>query len=177
MFARLTLLAATTLLLSACDGNPLQTAAQKACCCNHCPYSAAPAATPKAPAARGGGATRTVATRGDARTRHTGGGRHERYQSTEVHYDGGSVSGYGGRYGARGGVSVSVTESESSSSRYSYSESSSGYAYGGGVATGGGGYGYGPGGVQVSGAPHYSGYRAAQTDQDGYLTWPGKVED
>jgi hypothetical protein len=53
MFARLTLLAATTLLLSACDGNPLQTAAQKACCCNHCPDSAAPAATPKAPAAKG----------------------------------------------------------------------------------------------------------------------------
>lgn len=177
MSARLCLLAATTLLLSACDGNPLQTAAQKSCCCQHCPDSAAPAATPKAPVARGGGAARTVAARGDARTRHAGGGRHGRYPSTEVRYDEGSVSGYGGRYGARGGVSVSVSQSESASSRYSYSESSSSYAYGGGMATGGGGYGYGPGGVPLGGAPHYPGYRAAQTDQDGYLTWPGKVED
>ena len=174
MSARLSLLALPALLLlGACDGNPLQTAAGKAdCCCNHCPTSAAPAASPGSPT-RAGGVTR-AATGGEARTYRvrtppvvTGGGY--RYESTET-------GGYGGRYGARGGrayggVSVSVSESESSSSRYSYSESSSGYA-------GGGAYGYGPGGARVSSdPPHYPGYRAAQTDRDGYLTWPGKVED
>lgn len=182
MSVRLSLLALPMLLLlGACDGDPPRTAAGTAdCCCNHCPATAAPAAS-----AKGGGVTRAVAGDGEARTYRvrtppvvTGGGY--RYESTDT-------SGSGGRYGPRGGgayggVSVSVTESESSSSRYSYSESSSaydsssgGYAYG---ASGGGGYGYGPGGARVSSdPPHYPGYRAAQTDNEGYLTWPGKVED
>ncbi len=170
MSARLSLLALPALLLlGACDGNPLQTAAGKAdCCCDRCPTATAPTA-PASPT-KAGGATRAVATGGEARTYRartppavTGGGY--RYESRET-------SGYGGRYGARGGqvyggVSVSVTESEAASSRYSYSESSSGYAYGSSQ----GGYAYGAG---VSSGP---GYRGAQTDHEGYLTWPGKVED
>ena len=187
MSARLSLLALSTLLLSACDGNPLQTAArQTACCCDHCPTSAAPAGKPTRTASTGG-TTRVVATGGGGtyvrRTGSTAGGgtSYTRYESSsEGLYGGGSSSGYGGRYGARGGVSVSVSETESASSRYSYSESSSGYAYGSSSASGGA-YGYGPGGpggVRVSSdPPHYSGYRAAQTDREGYLTWPGKVED
>ena len=184
MSPRLSLLALPALLLlGACDGNPLQTAARTAdCCCSHCPATAAPAPAPGGPT-RAGGGTR-AATGGQARTYRvrtppvvTGGGY--RYESTEA-------SGYGGRYGARGGrayggVSVSVTDSESSSSRYSYSESSSGYgSSSGGYAYGssGGVYGYGPGGARVSSdPPHYPGYRGAQTDNEGYLTWPGKVED
>lgn len=190
MSARLFLLALSTLLLSACDGNPLQTAArQTACCCDRCPTSAAPADKP-GQTASAGGTTRVVATGGETTTYHRrampgGVGRagYVRYASSEESLAGG---GYGGRYGAGGGVSVSVTESESASSRYSYRESSSGYAYGSGSASGGayaGGeaYGYGPGGpggVRASSdPPHYNSYPTAHTDADGYLTWPGKVED
>ena len=168
MSARLSLLALPALLLlGACDGNPLQTAAGKAdCCCDRCPTAAAPTA-PASPT-KAGGVTRTVAGGGEARTYRArtppavaGGGY--RYESRET-------SGYGGRYGARGGqvyggVSVSVTESETTSSRYSYSESSSAYGYSQG------GYAYGAGGRSGPG------YRGAQTDHEGYLTWPGKVED
>lgn len=187
MSARLSLLALSTLLLSACDGNPLQTdARQTACCCDHCPTSAAPAGKPGR-AASTGETTRVVASDSGAATYHrrttpgvVRGVRYVRYESSEEGLAGG---GYGGRYGARGGVSVSVTESETASSRYSYSESSSGYAYGsgsasGGAYAGGGAYGYGPGGVSVSSdPPHYNSYPGARTDADGYLTWPGKVED
>ena len=188
MSARLSLLAISTLLLSACDGNPLQTAVQKtACCCNHCPAGAGPTAKP-APRAPGAGPSRAVATGGAARLYRTRGGPvvtgdsgYMRYESSDQGYVSG---GYGGRYGARGGVGVSVSESESesASSRYSYSESSSSYGSGSGGygygASGGGAYGYGPGGARISSdPPHYPGYRGAQTDANGYLTWPGKVED
>lgn len=178
MSARLSLLALPALpLLGACDGNPLQTAAQKAdCCCDRCPTTAAPAATPAKPT-KAGGVTRAVATGGEARTWRTRGGPVVTTEGGYVSYE----SSGGGRYGARGGggayggVSASVTESGTSSSRYSYSESSSAYAYGSG---GGGAYGYGAGGARVSSdPPRYPGYRAAQTDREGYLTWPGKVED
>lgn len=187
MSARLSLLALPALLLlGACDGNPLQAVPSQKTVCN-CPADAAPAATPAKPT-KAGGVTRAVATGGEARTYRTRGGGRGGYASTGggyVSYEssggGYSSSGYGGRYGARGGVSVSVTETESSSSRYSATESSSSYGYssGGGVGyAGGGAYGYGPGGAVASSTPpHYPGYRAAQTDRDGYLTWPGKVED
>lgn len=180
--SQLTVLALPALLLlGACDGNPLRTAAPKAdCCCSHCPGAAPPTATPAKPT-KAGGVTRAVATGGEARTWRTRGGPVVTTGGGYVSYYSSEGGGYGGRYGARGGggrtyggVSVSVTESESASSRYSYSESSSGYAYG----SGGGGYGYGPGGARVSSdPPHHPGYRAAQTDREGYLTWPGKVED
>lgn len=174
MSARLSLLAISTLLLSACDGNPLQTAVQKtACCCNHCPAGAGPTAKP-APRAPGAGPSRAVATGGAARLYRTRGGPVVTGDSGYKRYEPSGQGYVSGGYGARGGVSVSVSESESASSRYSYSESSSSY----GSGSGGGAYGYGPGGARVSSdPPHYPGYRGAQTDANGYLTWPGKVED
>ena len=70
MSARLSLLALSTLLLSACDGNPLQTdARQTACCCDHCPTSAAPAGKPGR-AASTGETTRVVASDSGAATYH-----------------------------------------------------------------------------------------------------------
>jgi len=189
MSVRLTLLALSTLVLSACDGNPLQTAARETCCCDRCPTTAAPAATPPKPAkarpATPREAVRTVRVRYTAPVDRERGGYG--YQETVT-------SGYGGRYG--GGP---VQQTGSASSGYSYSETSGGYAYG---SASGGGYGYAPvagpccapvppptpccapvpppapccapGG---QGGPHYRGYRSASTDRDGYLTWPGKVED
>lgn len=173
MFTRLSLLAVSTLLLAACDGNPLQTAARKtACCCDRCPTAAAPAAAPVA-VPPGPRPARAVATGERARTYRArtaetaaGRSRYARYESSETER---SVGGYGGRYGARGGVSVTASDTGTASSRYSYSESSSGYGYG----AAGGVYGYGAGGGQ---AP-YGGHHGARTDADGYLTWPGKVED
>lgn len=182
MSARPLLLALPALLLlGACDGNPLRTVAQKAdCCCDRCPTTAAPASTPAKPT-KAGGVTRAAATGGEARTWRTRGGPVVATGGGYVSYESSGGSTYGGRYGARGGggvyggVSVSVSESETSSSRYSYSESSSAYAYGSG---GDGAYGYGPGGAVASSTPpQHPGYRGAQTDRDGYLTWPGKVED
>ncbi|MCF8503650.1 MAG: hypothetical protein K9G59_01940 [Caulobacter sp.] len=176
MSVRLTLLALSTLILSACDGNPLQTAARETCCCDRCPTTAAPAAPAAKPAKARPAETRTA-----ARTVRV---RHER---TVVREDRGYAysetvsSGYGGRYGATyAGGAVQQTGG------YAYSESSSGYASGGG-------YGYAPvaGPCCVGGAPVPApgpccapggqggprGYRSASTDRDGYLTWPGKVED
>lgn len=201
MSVRLSVLAAAALCLSACDASVLQPQTrQAACCCTQCPLPAqTPAATPGKPAkpsrtaeADGGGeravVTRTVY-RGRPVTRVRGTTGYSRYESSEEGLVGGR---YGGRYGARGrgGVVVSVEETETASSSYSYSESSSGYAYGstsggyaygstsGGAYAGGGAYGYGPGGARVSSdPPHHPGYRLAGVDQNGYLTWPGKVED
>jgi len=179
MSVRLTLLALSTLVLSACDGNPLQTAARETCCCDRCPTSAAPAAPAAKPAK-----ARPVETRTAARTVRV---RHERRVERDYVYRETVSSGYGGRYGATyAGGSVQQTAG------YGYSGSSSGYAYG---SASGGGYGYAPvagpccaGGGPVpapspccapggQGGPHYRGYRSASTDRDGYLTWPGKVED
>ena len=179
MSVRLTLLALSTLALSACDGNPLQTAAHETCCCDRCPTSAAPAAPAAKPAK-----ARPVETRTAARTVRV---RHERRVERDYVYRETVSSGYGGRYGATyAGGSVQQTAG------YAYSESASGYAYG---SASGGGYGYAPvagpccaGGAPVpapspccapggQGGPHYRGYRSASTDRDGYLTWPGKVED
>ena len=187
MSVRLTLLALSTLLLSACDGNPLQTLArQNACCCDHCPTTAAPAAAKPAPTVQA-----------HAPRERTTGGRVYRVRTEPVRVgEGGSYgssqasegySGYGGRYGARsgGGVSVTVQDTATASSRYSYSESSSGYAYSssdGGYAYGsggvaGGGYGYPPGAMVSSNPPQYNRYRSASTTPGGWLEWPGKVED
>lgn len=180
MSVRLTLLALSSLALSACDGNPLQTVArQTACCCDHCPTTAAPAATPtpaaraEAPRQRASGSARTYHVRTEpAAVRET---RAFGYRAS----DEGLSGGYGGRYGARGGssagVSVSVQESETSSERYRYSESSSGYAYG----SASGGYAYG-GGAAAGGPPPqqpYVRYKSASTTPGGWLEWPGKVED
>lgn len=171
MSVRLTLLALSTLGLSACDSSALLTPArQAACCCDHCPTTAAPAATP----------TRTV--RAEAsRDRPSTGARTYRVRTEPVvvretriygqdAYDEGLSGGYGGRYGARGGASagasVSVQESEFSSSRYSYSESSGGYAYGGAATAGG------PQPQQP-----YVRYKSASTTPGGWLEWPGKVQD
>lgn len=179
MSVRLSLLALAALLLSACDGNPLQTASRQACCCDRCPTTAAPAAPPAGPAKAVVPAARTVARVHRARTApravRESGGYGYGYERT---------GGYGGRYGARGGgyvgTSVSVQETDSATARYSYSESSSGYAYG--SATGG--YAYGAAGGAGYPCPtgcrdprYASGYRGAHTDAEGYLTWPGKVED
>lgn len=180
MSVRLTLLAFSTLALTACDGNPLQTVArQTACCCDHCPTTAAPtaAATPtaraEAPRERASGGARTYRVRTEPRVvRET---RAYGYQTS----DEGVSGGYGGRYGARGGyaagVSVSVQESESSSERYSYSESSGGYAYG----STSGGYAYGGGAVAGGPPPQqpYVRYKSASTTPGGWLEWPGKVEN
>ena len=174
MSVRLTLLALSTLVLSACDGNPLQTAARDACCCDRCPTTAAPAAPAVKPAKATPPAARpparTVRVRYD-RAVVRGEGRYD-YRETVS-------SGYGGRYGASAAAygATSVQQTASSSSSYSYSESSSGYASGSGsaggyVVQGGGGPCCAPGG---QGGPR--GYRSASTDRDGYLTWPGKVED
>jgi hypothetical protein len=195
MSVRLSVLAAAALCLSACDASVLQPQSrQAACCCAQCPMPAqTPAATPAGPAKptrtaeTDGGGERAVVTRTTYRGRPAGRVRgtasYYRYESSE---EGLAGARYGGRYGAhgRGGVVVSVEETETASSSYSYSESSSGYAYGstsGGYAYGsasGGAYGYGPGGARVSSdPPHHPGYRLAGVDQNGYLTWPGKVED
>jgi len=112
---------------------------------------------------------------------------------------------YGRRYA--GGASVSVTESETSSERYRYSESTERYGSRGGAAYGGGssGYAYGAASSSSSGSaygsesgggyaqgyvrddrygargegrpPRGRPYHLAGKDRDGYLTWPGKVED
>ena len=159
MSARLSLLAISTLLLSACDGNPLQTAVQKtACCCNHCPAGAGPTAKP-APRAPGAGPSRAVATGGAARLYRTRGGPVVTGDSGYKRYEPSGQGYVSGGYGARGGVSVSVSESESASSLYSYSESSSSYGSGSGGygygASGGGAYGYGPGGARISSDPRH----------------------
>lgn len=201
MSVRLSVLAATALGLSACDASVLQPQTrQAACCCAQCPMPAqTPAATPAKPAGptriaeADGGGERAVVTRtvhhGQPAGRVHASTDYYRYESAEEGLAGGR---FGGRYGARGrgGVVVSVEETETASSSYSYSESSSGYAYGspsggyaygsasGGAHTGGGVYAYGPGGARVSSdPPHHPGYRLAGVDQNGYLTWPGKVED
>lgn len=112
----------------------------------------------------------------------------------------------GGPSGRRyAGVSVSVTETESSSERYRYSESTERYGSRGGAAYGGAGGGYAYGSSSSSGSAYgsasssgyaegYGGgdrygargeprpprgrpYHLAGKDRDGYLTWPGKVED
>lgn len=176
MSARLILLAVSCLALTACDGNPFDTAARKvACACptpaTATPPAAAPARTAQAAAPRqrasGGAPTYRVRTE-PVVVRET---RAYGYQAS----DEGLSGGYGGRYGSRGdgyaagGVRVSVQESESSSERYSYRESSSGYAYG--SASGGG--------LAVTGAPQqpYVRYKSASTTPGGWLEWPGKVED
>ena len=104
MSVRLTLLAFSTLVLSACDGNPLQTAArQTACCCDHCPTTAAPAAAPgptasaEAPRQRASGGARTWRVRTEPVV--TSESRAYGYRSS----DEGLSGGYGGRYGARRG--------------------------------------------------------------------------
>lgn len=175
MSVRLSLLALATLALGACDGTPPAPAQQAACCCRQCPPDAAPAdrgppatadARPTAQPA-GGGRVTVYRIRTGARGRREGGSR--RYESSGEDL-------YGGRYG---GVSVSVSETESASERYGYSESTSGY---GSSSASGGAYAYGSGGGSRDGRvsrdpPHHPGYRLAGTDQHGYLTWPGKVED
>lgn len=106
----------------------------------------------------------------------------------------------GGDYGRRyaGGSSVSVTESETSSERYRYSESTERYGARGGAAYGGSsGYAYGSSSSSSSSGGYAEGYgrddrygargegrptrgrpyHLAGKDRDGYLTWPGKVED
>jgi hypothetical protein len=188
MSIRLTLLALSTLILSACDGNPLQTASREACCCDRCPTTTAPATDPKPAKARPAAPRETARVH---RVRYTAPVVRERggYRDQET-----VTSGYGGRYGTTyaGGP---VRQTGSASSGYAYSETSGGYAYG---SASGGGYGYAPvagpccvgGGTPVpapgpgpccapggQGGPHYRGYRSASTDRDGYLTWPGKVED
>lgn len=181
MTVRLTLLALSTLVLSACDGNPLQTAARDVCCCDRCPTSAAPAAPAAKPAKARPAETRTA-----VRTLRV---RHERREERGYVYRETVSSGYGGRYGATyaGG---GVQQTGGATAGYAYSESSSGYAYG---SSSGGGYGYAPvAGPCCAGSPPVPapspccapggqggprGYRSASTDRDGYLTWPGKVED
>ncbi len=188
MSVRLSLLALATLALSACDGRlPSAPAQQAACCCKQCPADAAPPVA-KAPAqttetgrAASSGGERVTTTRVGAGPRVRRESRSWRYESSDEGLD-------GGRYGARSGMSVSVSETESSSERYSYSETSSVYGSG---SSSGGGYGYGSGGGYRDGRrgpgpgdgrvsrdpPHHPGYRLAGIDEDGYLTWPGKVED
>ncbi|MDO8297352.1 MAG: hypothetical protein Q7T19_13050 [Caulobacter sp.] len=169
MPVRLSLLALAALLLSACDGNPLQTASRQACCCDRCPTTAAPAAPPAGPAKAVAPARRTEARVHRARTPS----RPVR-ESRAYGYERAGEGGYGGRYGARGGVyggtRVSVQETESVTTGYSYSESSSGYAYG----AVGGGY---PCPTGCRDRRYAGGHPGARTDAEGYLTWPGKVED
>jgi hypothetical protein len=177
MSVRLSLLALATLALGACDGDPLGTPAQPrqvACCCDRCPAGAAPATASPAVTSSASG-ERAVASRAVYRVRSAPRVRREsRYDS----YESSGAGQYGGRYGARGGsygrVSFSVEETSTSTERYSSSESSSGYA-------GGGAYGYGPRGPRDGRVsrdpPHHRGYRLAGFDEDGYLTWPGKIED
>lgn len=179
MSVRLTLLAFSALALTACDGDPMRIAArQTACCCDHCPTSAAPAASPaataraEAPRQRPSGGALMYRVRAEPVIVTRTGGYDDR--ASEDGFSGG----YGGRYGARGstaaGMSVSIQESESSSERYSYRESSSGYAYG----AASGGYAAG-GGMATTGAPQqpYVRYKSASTTPGGWLEWPGKVED
>ena len=160
MPVRLTLLALAALLLSACDGDPLRTASRQACCCDRCPAAAAPSAPAKAAVP----VERTAPRVHRART-IPGPVRESRAYS----YESAGEGGYGGRYGARGGVyvgtRVSVQETESATARYSYSES-----YG----AVGGGY---PCSTGCRDQRHAGGYHGARTDAEGYLTWPGKVED
>lgn len=176
MSVRLSLLALAMLALSACDGTLPAPTQQAACCCRQCPPDVAPAAKgppatavarPAAQPVGGGGRVTVYRVRTGVRGRREGGSR--RYESAGEGL-------YGGRYG---GVSVSVSETESASERYSYSESSSGY---GSSSASGGAYAYGSGGGYRDGRvsrdpPHHPGYGLAGTDQHGYLTWPGKVED
>ncbi|MDP1631046.1 MAG: hypothetical protein Q8L66_06470 [Caulobacter sp.] len=185
MSIRLPLIALAGLTLAACDGGLPRPggAAPVACCCDQCPTTAAPATpTPAAVSDRSGGVTR-VADRTRKTWRASGGSGGYRYQrSGESRYGARYGGGYGGRYGAGGqvygGVSVSVEETQTASERYSYSESSSGYGY---SSASGGGYGYGYsdgsgggyGGQGQGGHP----YPPAGVDQNGYLTWPGKVEN
>lgn len=175
MSARLTLLALSTLVLGACDGNPLQAVSrQAACCCDHCPTAAAPGAVAPAPHAEAPRERRETAR--VVRVRHEPAAsretRYYRYESSDEAVDG---SRYGGRYGARGGgyagVSVAVQESESTTERYSYRESAEGYAYAGAApCCAGGAPGYPP-------QQGYTRYKSASTTPGGWLEWPGKVED
>lgn len=179
MSVRLPLLALATLALSACDGRLPAPAQQAACCCKQCPADAAPVARAP-PATAEAGPTAPAVGGGDRVARRVRATPAVRRDSRAWRYETSGEDLYGGRYGGRyGGVSVSVEETETSSERYSYSESSSGY---GSSSASGGGYGYRSGGGyrdgRVSREPlHHPGYRLAGTDQHGYLTWPGKVED
>jgi hypothetical protein len=180
MSVRLSLLAVATLALSACDGTLPAPAQQAACCCRQCPTDAAPAAKGQPVTADAGPAVQADAGGERVAAYRVRTGPRVRREGGSGRYEGSGEDLYGGRYGGRyGGVSVSVEESESSSERYSYSESSSGY---GSSSASGGGYAYASGGGyrdgRVSRDPrHHPGYRLAGTDEDGYLTWPGKVED
>jgi hypothetical protein len=198
MSVRVSLAALAALTLAGCTlpVQPQQQAA--ACCCKaQCPTDAAPAAAGSGKATRAAASTgssvstdrEVVATRVVHRPRVAV--RRERverrYYAGERELSGGA---YGGRYA---GVSVSVSETESSSERYRYSESEerwgsrggSSYASGSSSSSGSAsgssaGYGrdgrYGP----PPAADHPRGrrdYALAGKDRDGYLTWPGKVED
>ncbi|MDP1739069.1 MAG: hypothetical protein Q8L23_16700 [Caulobacter sp.] len=183
MSVRLSLLTLATLALGACDGMLPAPTQQAACCCRQCPADAAPAAKGPAVSAEAGPTVQVAADR-DRVVRRVRATPAVRRDSRVWRYETSSEDLSGGRYGGRyGGVSVSVSENESSSERYSYSESSSSYgsssASGGGYAYGyGSGYRGGPGAGRVSrDPPHHPGYHLAGTDRDGYLTWPGKVED
>lgn len=176
MSVRLTLLAAATLALAGCD-YPKPVDEQAAC---DCKPAAAPAAKAKATVetAETATVTRVVHRRAPTVRRE----RSERYYASER-----SSSGYGGAYGRRyAGVSVSVSETERSSERYSYSESEERYgsargaAYGsssGYASTGGGYYAGGERRYGPPPPPRVRTYSLAGKDRDGYLTWPGKVED
>lgn len=175
MSIRMSLLALSALGLSACDGVPLRTAErQAACCCDHCPTTAAPAPAPrKAETPHRPPAARVYRVHSPPRP-----ARESRYSGYSRSEEGRYEDRYAGR--GRAYVGVSAQESETSSERYSYSQSSSGYAYGGAVAAGGYGYGYSGAGPCCVGHPApypYPRYHGASTGPDGYLTWPGKVED
>lgn len=165
---------------------PVAAASAKAPACD-CPAGEAAAETRKASlkatttasAARPARVTRVAhRARGERFEQRTGGGYYAE-RSEEL---------AGGPYHRRyaGGAVVSVEESETSSERYRYREtgerwgSGSGYAYGSPSSSGGYAEGYGRDGGRYGPPPrphHRRGYQLAGVDRDGYLTWPGKVED
>lgn len=181
MSVRVSLLAVATLALAGCN---FSKAPEEQAACD-CKPAAAPAAKAVATAKTADVAstetvTRVVHRKTPAVRRERSERRYYSDSSSERDYAGGA---YGRRYA---GVSVSVSETESSSERYRYSESeerygsASGSAYGsssGYASTGGGSYAQGDGRYGPPPRPRVRTYSLAGKDRDGYLTWPGKVED
>lgn len=183
MSVRVSLLAVATLALAGCNFSKAPEE-QAACDCK-------PAAAPAAKAVATAKAASTEATAATVtRVVHRKAPTVRRERSERRYYsDSSSERDYAGGYGRRyAGVSVSVSETESSSERYRYSESeerygsSRGSAYGsssgsGYASTGGGYYAQGDGRYGPPPPPRGRPYHLAGKDRDGYLTWPGKVED
>lgn len=206
MSLRLPLVVLAAVALTGCK-LPLQEkqaaapAAAADCCCKVCPTDAAPAtkvaATGKTDSASASSTVRRETVRvvrhQPAPVRRERAER--RYYASESSSETLAGGRYGGRYGVSGravsGVSVSVEESETYSERRRYSESTSAYGsrgYGAGSSyesRSGSGYaeGYGRGDRYSGGRDSRGGrdhprpYHLAGTDREGYLTWPGKVED